>query len=291
MPLPVAIDLDADARGVVPLLAERPTEQAEQAPGYFVVSFPTADFIGDVQRNADDRGMCAIEEVAGQPSAWAVWHSEGNADRAAVSVVRAELVPRLRALAEAAGLALDVRPDESEAERPRRGDSVLRVGSVVHYDRDAWLVTSMSNLATLKRRAGAGITSVRLVHVVARPDASGEFEVRQAAAPAAQAPAKKKPAPGSSSKKTPHRLTAVAEADALAEHSLTVAVALQPDGHWKRWATNPTPEGADLTGPEWLKRWKGARRADLRVRLYNRAGRCTHDSLDGDIGAEKDEAA
>lgn len=93
----------------------------------------------------------------------------------------------------------------------------------------------------------------------------------------------KKAAPGS--KKKPHRMTAVPEADALAQQGALVAVALQPDGHWKLWASNPErPGGALLTSPEWKKRWHRARTSDLRVRLYNRARRCTHDSLDGDIG-------
>lgn len=108
-------------------------------------------------------------------------------------------------------------------------------------------------------------------------------------APAPQKPypaPSKKSAPGS--KKKPHRLTPVPEADALAQQGALVAVALQPDGHWKRWASNPEKPGAPLlTSPEWKQRWHRARTNDLRVRLYNRARRCTHDSLDGDIeGAE-----
>ena len=92
---------------------------------------------------------------------------------------------------------------------------------------------------------------------------------------------KPKPAPGS--KGHPHRGVAIPEADALAQQGALVAVALQPDGHWKLWASNPEkPGGALMTSPEWRKRWGGARRADLRVRLYNRARRCSHDSLDGD---------
>ena len=296
MPLPVAIDLDADAKGVVPLLSERPAEGASADPAFFLASYPVPHFDGhhdEYQPVADELGMCAIDEAAGQMGAWVVWHAEGNVDRTAVTVVRAELVPRLRAMAEAAGVALAVEPDLEEAARPRRGDSVLRVGSVVHHDGDAWLVTMLSGLTTLRRRSGEGVTTVRTMSIRPRTDASGEFDVRQVARPVpATAPAKRKPAPGSSSKKTPHRLTAIPEADALAEHGKLVAVALQPDGHWKVWATNPAPEtGLLLTSPAWKTRWSRARANDLRVRLYNRARRCTHDSLDGDIGAENDAAA
>lgn len=116
-----------------------------------------------------------------------------------------------------------------------------------------------------------------------QPPAVGEALQRAMdAAPKKPAPSKKS-APGS--KKKPHRLTPVPEADALAQQGALVAVALQPDGHWRLWASNPEKPGSALmTSPVWKKRWDGARRADLRVRLYNRARRCTHDSLDGDIG-------
>lgn len=72
-----------------------------------------------------------------------------------------------------------------------------------------------------------------------------------------------------------HRATAIAEADGCARREATCAVALQPDTHWKLWASNPTADGEDLTAPEWEARrgavgvLPGERRGDLRASIVD----------------------
>lgn len=159
----------------------------------------------------------------------------------------------------------------------------VSTGAVLLVDgmeRVAWLDSAALRDGVLRLYVNPGYT-------VSREDGWWVATLAPVAArskPAAKAPAKKS-TPGSKYKL--HRLNDIAEADDLAEHGLAVAVALQPDGHWKRWATNPAEEtGLQLTSAAWKTRWSRATGNGLRVRLYNRGGRCTHDSLDGDIGGE-----
>jgi len=74
-----------------------------------------------------------------------------------------------------------------------------------------------------------------------------------------------------------HRLTPLAEADALAEHGQTVAAYLDGEG-WHSMVRNLRE-----SGPAWDGRVKAtaADPATQRVRVYDRAGRCTWDTLDG----------
>lgn len=175
------------------------------APAYHLVSFPCPDYDGDWDRFtsvADELGLCALPATdrlgLGPPEGFILWHTEGNHSLVAVTVVDAATLPRLRAMADAAKVQLAVQLDVralNDADGPRGGDSVLRVGAVVRDEGRRWRVDRLHGASVrLKAVEGTGVTTVDADQVAAASDASGEFrlmERRDSTAAPAKAPARK----------------------------------------------------------------------------------------------------